>query len=171
MAPAPEGRRGGFSLTKPGPKEYLIVGGVVLAAALVYMWWKKRQAASTAADTSGDTTDTGTTAPATPTGLSTAALLAWIQDHAGNGSSTTTTSTSSNGGGTTTTKTQPGTVPNVVGQRGEVARDAIEGAGYRAIQVPATTAKGKSTVVTSQNPAGGRPAAKGSTVAISVKVR
>lgn len=88
MAPAPAPRKR-FDLGNPGAKEYLIVGGVALGAALLYFWYKKRQ--GTAAPSTS--TDTGSTAPASPTGLNTAALLAWIHDHQ---SSTTTTVTATN---------------------------------------------------------------------------
>jgi hypothetical protein len=101
-APASGGKK--FNLSKPGTKEYLIVGGVALAAALVYFLIKKRNAAAAAAATPADTTDTGTTAPSTPTGLSTAALMAWIQDH----QMGTTTATTGGGGGTSTTGTATG---------------------------------------------------------------
>jgi PASTA domain-containing protein len=147
-----------LDLKNPGPKEYAIVGGGALALFLVYKWWKNRQAAPAAADT----TDSGTTAPSTPTGLNTAGWMAWLQDHAGT-STTTSTTTSSSSSGT-------GTVPNVVGQRGEAASAAIKGAGFKPLQTPSSTAKGKSTTVTSQNPKGGAKAAKGSDVAYAVKV-
>jgi hypothetical protein len=92
-----------FDLANPGGREYAIVGAVVLAGALVWFYLRKRAAADT---TGADTTGTGdTSAPGTPTGLSTAQLLAWIQDHS---SSTTTTKTggeTGGGGGTTTGKT------------------------------------------------------------------
>jgi hypothetical protein len=93
----------GFSLSKPGPKEYAIVGGSALVLFLIYKWWQNRQA-STAASAANDTdTGTGNTAPSTPTGLSTSQFLAWIQDH----SSSSTTTTTGGGGGTTTTKPAP----------------------------------------------------------------
>jgi PASTA domain len=156
MAPAPEApKRGGFSFTNPGMREYLIAGGVTLGVVAVYFWWKNRTAAAApAADT------TGSSAPATPTGLSTSQLLAWIQDH----SSSTTTTAGKPG------KTGTGTVPDVVGKPGEEARDAINSAGFRVLQTPPSTPKGKRTVVTSQNPAGGRRLPEGSAVAIAVKL-
>jgi hypothetical protein len=150
----------GFSLTKPGAKEYLIIGGVALAAGLLYFWWKNKQAAaSTAADT-GTGTGSG---PSTPTGLSTGQLWSWISDH---NSSTTTTSTTP----PTTTAAGTATVPTVTGKRGEDAKDAITAAGFKPLQTPATTPKGKTTKVTSQNPKGGSKAAKGSDVAYAVSV-
>jgi hypothetical protein len=104
----------GFSITKPGTREYLIVGGIALAGGLIYFWWKKRQAAAAAA-AEPDTTDTGTgtSAPSTPTGLNTADWLAWVQDH----SSSSTTATTGGGGGTTstgttTTSTSPASTPD-----------------------------------------------------------
>ena len=87
MAPAPEAKRAGFSWRDPGAKEVLLAGGLAVAAGLVFMWWRKNHpgvAASTATDGT-----TGTTAPASPTGLNTAQFLAWIHDH--QSSSTTTT--------------------------------------------------------------------------------
>jgi cytoskeletal protein RodZ len=156
MAPAPEARKRGFSFTSPGAKEYLIVGGVTLGVVVIYFWWKNRTTTTTPATTDS----TGSTAPSTPTGLSTSQFLAWIQDH----TSSTTTTTSP------VKKTKTGTVPDVVGKPGEEARDAISDAGFRALQTPPTTAKGKRTIVTSQNPAGGRRLPEGSTVAIAVKV-
>src|SRR5271166_6011617 len=159
MAPAPEApSRGGFSLSKPGAKEYLIVGGVTLAAALLYFWWKNRTA-STAAAATTPATD-GTTAPATPTGLSTGQFLAWVQDHASSSTSTTPDKV----------KTASGVVPHVVGKPGEEAADAIQGAGFRPLQTPPGTPKGKRTIVTSQNPSGGRHMAKGAPVAYAVRV-
>ena len=90
--------RKGFSLSNPGAKEYLIVGGVVLVAAAAYFWWKNRQAANAATSTP---TSAGTSAPDTATGLNTANWLAWVQDH--NTSTTTTTTTpGSTPAGTTT---------------------------------------------------------------------
>jgi PASTA domain len=62
------------------------------------------------------------------------------------------------------------TVPNVTGQRGEAAKATLERNGFKVIQDPASTPKGKSTTVTSQNPLAGSKAAKGSTVAIGLKV-
>jgi|SRR5271166_2655773 len=157
MAPAPEApRRGGFSLTKPGAKEYLIVGGVALGGALLYFWWKGRTTAPAAATNPSD----GTAAPGTPTGLSTGQFLAWVQDH-----TSTSTSTPPD-----KVKTASGVVPHVVGKSGEEAADAIQGAGFRPLQTPPGTPKGKRTVVTSQNPSGGRHMAKGAPVAFAVRV-
>src|SRR5580658_2134246 len=153
MAATSDSSSKGFSLTKPGAKEYLIIGGVALAAGLLYFWWKNKQAAaSTAADTG---TGSG---QSTPTGLSTGQLWSWISDH---NSSTTTTSTTPAG---------TATVPTVTGKRGEDAKDAITAAGFKPLQTPATTPKGKTTKVTSQNPKGGSKAAKGSDVAYAVSV-
>ena len=146
-----------FDLKNPGPKEYAIAGGGALALFLIYKWWKGRTAAPAAT-----TADNGTTAPATATGLNTAGWMAWLQDHAG--TSTTTSTTTSSG------QTGTGTVPNVVGQRGEAASAAIKGAGFKPLQTPSSTARGKSTKVTSQNPKGGTKAAKGSDVAYAVEV-
>lgn len=85
MAPAPAASppaRKGLSLTSPGPKEYLIIGGSALGLALLYFWWKSRQAAA-AGTTPAATTAAGTAAPAatTPTGLSTTEFWHWITDH------------------------------------------------------------------------------------------
>jgi hypothetical protein len=159
MAPAPEGSGGGFrlNLSKPGAKEYLLVGGLALGGGLLYFWWKNRQSAAAPAAATGS----GTSAPSTPTGLSTSQLLAWIHDH-----STSTTKTTTAPG----KKTTIGTVPDVVGRGGEEAGDAIRSAGYRPLQTPPATAKGKHTIVTSQNPAGGRKMARGGTVAYNVKL-
>lgn len=60
------------------------------------------------------------------------------------------------------------TVPKVTGKHGEDAKDALQKAGFKVLQDPATTPRGKTTTVTSQNPAGGTKAAKGSTVSIAV---
>ena len=101
MAPTSDApARKGFSLSKPGGKEYMVVGGITLAAALAYFWWKKRQSPAAATPATGNTGNT-TSAPATPTGLNTADWLAWAQDHA----SSSTTATTGGGGGTTTTGT------------------------------------------------------------------
>jgi hypothetical protein len=76
--PAPAPARGGFSLSRPGVKEYAIVGVGALALFLAYKWWKGRQTASTAAASSG----TGNTVYyPSPSGLSAAQLLAFISDH------------------------------------------------------------------------------------------
>jgi|HubBroStandDraft_1064217.scaffolds.fasta_scaffold30757_3 hypothetical protein len=93
----------GLNLSKPGPKEYAIVGGSALVLFLVYKWWKNRQTTAAAATPDTSASDTGNTAPSTPTGLSTSQFLAWIQDH----SSSTTTKTTGGGGGTTTTRPAP----------------------------------------------------------------
>ena len=90
-----------FSLSKPGAKEYLIVGGVALGAGLMFFWWKNRQASATAA--TGSPTSSSS-APSTPTGLSTGDFLAWIHDHTST-TTTTTTSTPSTPSGTTTPTT------------------------------------------------------------------
>jgi hypothetical protein len=73
------------------------------------------------------------------------------------------------GGGTTTSATQV-TVPNVTKSRTEVGKARLKAAGFKVTQTPATTPKGKSTTITSQNPTGGKKAAKGSTVTIAVSV-
>jgi hypothetical protein len=62
------------------------------------------------------------------------------------------------------------TVPNVVGKRGEDAKDTIQKAGLVDQQVPATTPKGKTTTVTSTDPKAGTKVDKGSTVSVAVKV-
>jgi nucleoid-associated protein YgaU len=82
----------GLSLTHPGGKEYLIIGGVALGGGLLYFWLKDRQAAASPAASDNDTdTGTGNTAPGTPTGLSTSQFLAWAQDHSSSTVTKTTT--------------------------------------------------------------------------------
>jgi hypothetical protein len=140
---------------KPSRRQYLIVGGVTLAAALGYMWWKKRQAAAAPAAATADSS--GTAAPSTPTGLSTAALFAWIQDHT---SSTTTTTT-------TGTKPKPGpkvTVPNVVGAEYMEASKTISGAGLVPHRAEPDVGK-----VVSEFPKAGAKVAHGSVVVLSGK--
>lgn len=83
-----------FSLSNPGAKEYLIVGGVAIGVFALYKWWSNRNAAAS----SSTNPSSGTTAPASPTGLTTGDLLAWISDHS---STTTTTTGSSSTPGTT----------------------------------------------------------------------
>ena len=81
MAPAPappDRKRGGLDLKNPGPKEYIIVGGVVLGLALLYFWWKGKTQSAPAVNPPG-----GRGSPATATGLSTGDLMAWLRDHAG----------------------------------------------------------------------------------------
>lgn len=62
------------------------------------------------------------------------------------------------------------TVPKVTGERGEVARQNLQAAGFKVSQSPSTTPKGKTTTVTGQTPAGGSKAKKGATVHLTVKV-
>lgn len=62
------------------------------------------------------------------------------------------------------------TVPKVVGQHGEDAKKNLEAAGFKVTQSPATTPKGKITVVTAQTPAGGSKAKKDATVHTTVRV-
>jgi len=167
----------GLNLGNPGAKEYLIVGGGALGLFLVYRWWKNRQAAPatansqgtpcTAADGSAGTMDSsgncigsGTTAPSTATGLSTSALLAWIQDHS---SSTTTTTTTGKG---TAKKV---TVPPLVGSRAETAVDALKGLGLDA-SLSQGTPKGKTGTISAQSPKAGNVVAAGSTVRLTNKV-
>jgi PASTA domain len=76
---------------------------------------------------------------------------------------------------TSDTSGQPGkttqlTVPNVVGQDGTQAKLSLVTKGFKVAQNPATTPKGKTTKVTSQNPRAGQRAAKGSTVTIGLAV-
>jgi len=169
MADAPEapGRRKFFDVRKPGPKEYVIVGLGTIGAYLLVSFLKGRKAASSAAqqDSTADDQGTGTgeVTTASPAGGA-AAFWLWLQDHAG-GSTTTRTTSSTTGTATTTA-----TVPSVVGERGETARAKVSAVGFKPIQVPATTPKGKSTTVKSQNPAGGTKAAKGTDVALEVAV-
>jgi PASTA domain len=67
-------------------------------------------------------------------------------------------------------KTRTVTVPEVVGDRGEAARDKITKAGFRFRQIPPRTPRGKTTTVTSETPRGGSKAKKGATVTTHVKV-
>lgn len=78
--PAPA-RRGGWSLTHPGAKEYLTVGGVTLVIFLIYKWYKNKTAAAAAAQPAASTTGTSGTAAGSPqgpspTGLSVTQFLA-----------------------------------------------------------------------------------------------
>jgi hypothetical protein len=97
-APAAPARKKGFSLSKPGTKEYLIIGGIALAAGLVYFWWKNKQAAA-----AGSSAGTGSPeGPASsPTGLSLAQLMLWIHDQQSSPAPSTATTT------TTSTKAAP----------------------------------------------------------------
>jgi len=87
--------------------------------------------------------------------------------------------TNPGGGGTTTpppTKSPVPTsgnvtVPNVVNSRGSVAKLALIGRGLKSKQVPATTPRGKGTVVTSQSPGSGTKVKVGSTVTINVRTK
>jgi hypothetical protein len=148
-------------MSKPGVKEYAIVGGAALAIALGYLWWKKHQAAAAAP---ADTTDTGTTAPGTPTGLSTSALMAWIQDHSS--STTTTTKPPPPNPGPASGKAE---VPDVVGMKGSAAEALLKARGFRTTQSPAQTKRGKVTRVVSQAP-GASPQPRGSTVHVQLEV-
>jgi len=171
----PPAKRKGFDIAHPGMREYLIAGGVALAAGLLYFWWKNKQAAaSTAAANQAASTGSGTAPAATssPTGLSSAQLLAWLSDHQSSPGSTTTTSTSTSTGtgtGTTTTATMV-KVPNVVGMwvaRPGGAEDTLKAAGftYRNSQVinPKYCYK-----VNSQTPGAGKSAPKGSNVDLGI---
>src|SRR5579871_5022139 len=167
-APPAAGRRKFFDARNPGAKEYVIVALGTIGAYLVITFISGRKAASSAAAQQASTADdqgtTGDVTTASPAGGA-AAFWLWLQDHAGGSTTTTTTSN------TTGTATTTATVPSVIGERGETARAKVSAAGFKPIQVPATTAKGKTTVVKSQNPAGGTKAAKGSDVAIEVAVK
>jgi hypothetical protein len=81
----PARKSGGFSFANPGTKEYLTAAGVALGLALLYFWYKKNHPSKAASTATPADTSAG---PATPTGLNTGQLLAWIHDHQ---SSTTTT--------------------------------------------------------------------------------
>jgi cytoskeletal protein RodZ len=104
-----------FNIRHPGVKEFAIVIGGTLVLYLGYEWWKNRQSSSS----SDDSADTGTTQAASPTGLSSGALLAWLQNHNSSASTTSTstgtsstgTSTTPSGGTTTTTSTSSGPKP------------------------------------------------------------
>jgi hypothetical protein len=75
MADTPA-RSGGFNWRSPGFKEYAIVFVVALGG----LWaWNHFTGASTTAAT--ETAPSGTSAGSTPTGLSLASLMLWIQDH------------------------------------------------------------------------------------------
>jgi len=167
-APPAGGSRKFFDVRNPGPKEYVIVGLGTIGAYLLITFIASRKASSSQAQQNSTADDQGTgsgdTTTASPAGGA-AAFWLWLQDHAG-GSTTTTTTSSTTGASTTTA-----TVPSVVGERGEAARAKVSAAGFKPIQVPPTTAKGKSTIVRSQNPAGGTKAAKGSDVALEVAVK
>lgn len=75
----------GFSLTNPGPKEYMIVGGIALAAGLIYFWYKNKTAAtsnsSSSANQSGTTSSTGSPQGPSPTGLTLTAFKSWLQSN------------------------------------------------------------------------------------------
>jgi hypothetical protein len=96
-------RKSGFSVSNPGAKEYVIVGGLALAVFLVWRWWQNRQPAP--APSAASDTSLGGTAPATATGLSTADLLLWMKDHS---SSATTTTTTTSGGKPPKARCKPG---------------------------------------------------------------
>jgi len=73
----------------------------------------------------------------------------------------------------TDTAGQPGptgtvTVPHVVGEHLDAAEHKLEAAGFKPVRN--TVPKGKSVIVTSQSPAGGTKAKKGSSVALIFKV-
>jgi hypothetical protein len=140
----PAARRRGFSLTSPGPKEYLIVGGAALGLFLLYDWWKNRTAAATS---STGSTGSGS-APSTPTGLSTSALTAFFQDF----------QSSTRPSGSTKVK-----VPNVVGQRREEAGPVIRRAGLVA------DFSAREGVVTREEPKAGSSVEKGSSVSLTLK--
>jgi len=155
MAPTSDAKG---SMAKPGGKQYLIVGGVTLGGALLYFWWKNRKAAPAAAADS-----TGTSAPSTPTGLSTAEFWAWIQDH-----TTSTTKTTGGGGGPgPKPKPKPGTkvtVPDVVGREYHDAAIMLKEAGLQAHRAEPDVGK-----VTAEVPKAGRKVPHGSAVVLSGK--
>jgi hypothetical protein len=74
---------------------------------------------------------------------------------------------------TTDTSAHPGTtkvtVPNLKNKSGEEAKAIGEGLGFKVTQSPTTTPKGKSTTVTSQNPASGTKATHGSTIHVNLR--
>ena len=140
----PASRRRGFSLTNPGPREYLIVGVGALALFLLYNWWENRTSASAS---TGSGSDNGS-APSTPTGLSTSALTAFFQDF----------QSSTKPSGSTKVK-----VPNVVGQRREDAGPVIRHAGLK----PDFSAS--EGVVSKEDPKAGSSVEKGSSVSLTLK--
>ena len=192
--PAPARSRSGFSLTNPGPKEYLIIGAIALVLGYWY-FHKKAGAATTAAAT---TPAAGTTIPTTPTSP-TIAFRSQLQDLAsspavatgpGGASSvgagttgtagtataapvtTTTGNTAPTGNTTTTTSVSnassppaaPCVVPRVVGLTGSQAIANLNAAGCSAQLESGATGK---TIIRSQTPGPGANVARGSLVRIS----
>lgn len=166
---ADDAPRKGFSLSKPGPKEYLLVGGSALVLFLVYKWYKSK---TTAAATPAAATDTSGNAPGTPTGLSTAQLLSWIHDH--NSSSTTTTTatnpatTPGGTGGPPAAKTI--TVPNVTGERANFAIGKLQSAGLTYTSASGARNPKLEYTVASQQPGAGAKAASDTPVALTFRV-
>ena len=167
MADAPPSGGKKFNLRNPGPKEYVITGVAVLGLYLAYTWWKNRSAA-TAATAANAATPTAAAPAQYGPGPGLASLWLAIQDLQGKTTTTTTTSTPDE---PEPAKAGTGTVPHVVGEAGATARAKVSAAGFKPIQVPATTPKGRATVVRSQNPAGGAKAARGTDVALEVAVK
>jgi PASTA domain len=66
--------------------------------------------------------------------------------------------------------TKSATVPNVVGKHAAAAKSDLELAGFKVVQEPASTPRGKSAIVQSQDPRGNTKAAHGATVTIHVRV-
>jgi hypothetical protein len=156
---APASRKG-FSLGKPGLKEYLIVGGIALGGAVLYFWWKNKTTAAAAAAPAS--TDSDSSSPSTATGLSTGQFLSWIQDHSSSTTTTTAPTTGTAAGGKVA-------VPPLVGSRAETAVDALDSKGLTG-SLSEQTPKGETGTITAQSPKAGSVVARGSTVRLTNKV-
>jgi hypothetical protein len=147
--------RKGLDLAKPGTKEYVIVAVAALGLGVLYfvLHHKKPAAAAPAAPSS---------APSTPTGLSTADLWTWLHDH--NFSSTTTTTTT-----TTEDNDHDGgkakvSVPDVRGETAEGGAKRVRDAGLHARVIR----HGSVDAIRSESPHAGARVARGTTVVLSV---
>jgi hypothetical protein len=157
---APPASGKGFSLSRPGLKEYLIVGGIALGGAVLYFWWKNKTSSAATPAASTDSADSGS--PSTATGLSTGQFLAWIQDHSSSTTTTTAPTTGTAAGGKVA-------VPPLVGSRAETAVDALDSKGLKG-SLSEQTPKGKVGTISAQSPKAGTVVARGSTVRLTNKV-
>lgn len=152
---------GGFFGRKYGPLKgwqwSVAAGGL----GLIYFWWRSRQRAAT------------TAATGTGTGTGYAGQIAALQqeiDQLQGGSSFTTTGGQpppTTGTSTTSTHHETVTVPKVTGMEVDAAQRVLVSTGLKATHPPLKTGHGYT--VTGQVPAGGKRAAKGSTVALTIK--
>jgi hypothetical protein len=158
-------KRKGFDLQHPGGKEYAIAIGGALALYFIIKWFQNRNSSSSAAAPSSDS---GTTAPSSPTGLNLASLMTWIQDQ--QSSPATTTSTTTTGGGTTTaTATKNITVPDVTGKRANTAIGQLESDGLSWVSTTGDRNSALEYTVSSQSPKAGTKVTAGTKVSLAFK--